>query len=107
MNPGATRSVDPVVFARALADDTRQRIMRLCCCQWRSVGEIAARLDVTQPTVSHHLAVLRRAGLVRVRRAGRQTFYTLDQDRVAVCCDLLVERYAPEMAQPVRSGGGK
>ncbi|MEW6567429.1 MAG: metalloregulator ArsR/SmtB family transcription factor [Chloroflexota bacterium] len=91
------RSVDAVTFARALADDTRQQIMGLCCCQWRSVGEIAERLGVTQPTVSHHLAVLRKAGLVRLRRAGRQTFYTLDQERVALCCGRLVARYAPEV----------
>ena len=43
-------------------------------------------MDVSQPTVSHHLAILRDAGLVDIREEGKQTFYTLNQERVAVCC---------------------
>ncbi len=93
---------DPVTFARALADPTRQQIMALCCCRWRSVEEIAEHLGVTQPTVSHHLALLRRVHLVRLRRAGRQTFYTLDQERVAHCCGRLVDRFAPEVERAAR-----
>ena len=58
---------DPVLFAKALADETRQKIMKLCCCKWLSVNEIVERLNVTQPTVSHHLSILREAGLVHVR----------------------------------------
>lgn len=95
MNP-ARRQPDPTAFARALADATRQRIMKLCCCEWRSVGELAGELQVTQPTVSHHLAFLREAGLVLVRPQGRQTFYTLNQDQVAMCCGMLLLNFAPE-----------
>ena len=72
--------------------------MRLCCCEWRSVGDLAQALGVSQPTVSHHLAVLRDANLVRARPEGRQTFYTLNQDQVAVCCGTLMLRYAPDVA---------
>ena len=61
---------DPVTFAKALADDTRQKIMSLCCCCWLNVGEIVAAINVSQPTVSHHLSILRSAGLVNVRREG-------------------------------------
>jgi DNA-binding transcriptional ArsR family regulator len=92
-------SSDLLAFSRALADETRQEIMRLACCHWRSVGELADELGVTQPTVSHHLAVLREAGLVLVRPEGRQTFYTLNQDRVALCCGRLARRYAPEAVE--------
>jgi DNA-binding transcriptional ArsR family regulator len=53
-------------------------------------------LDVTQPTVSHHLGVLRSAGLVAVRRQGKQVFYTLNQDRLADSCCQLAEKFAPE-----------
>ncbi len=86
----------PVDFAKALADDTRQKIMRLCCCEWISVNDMVARLDVSQPTVSHHLAILRDAGLVKVREEGRQTFYTLNQDLVVVCCGRLLSAFAPD-----------
>lgn len=91
-----TTRTNPVLFAKALADETRQKIMGLCCCQWLSVNEIVAQLHVTQPTVSHHLAVLRDAGLVNVREEGKQTFYTLNQERVAVCCGQLMIRFAPD-----------
>jgi ArsR family transcriptional regulator len=90
------KSTDAVVFAKALADDTRQRIMRVCCCEWLSVNEIVDKMKVTQPTVSHHLAVLREAGLVKVREEGKQTFYTLNQDRVVACCGQLMVKFAPQ-----------
>ncbi len=86
-----------VDFAKALADETRQKIMRLCCCEWISVNDIVSRTDVAQPTVSHHLAILRDAGLVKVRHAGRQTFYTLNQDAVVLCCGQLMSAFAPEL----------
>lgn len=85
-----------VLFAKALADETRQKIMGLCCCEWLSVNEIVEKTSVTQPTVSHHLAVLREAGLVNVRAEGKQTFYTLNQDRVVECCGQLMVKFAPE-----------
>jgi DNA-binding transcriptional ArsR family regulator len=91
-----TTLFNPVLFAKALADDTRQKIMNLCCCQWLSVNEIVEKLDVTQPTVSHHLAILRDADLVTIREEGKQTFYTLNQERVSFCCGQLMIKFAPE-----------
>jgi ArsR family transcriptional regulator len=88
--------IDSVEFAKAIADDTRQHIMKICCCEWCSVGDLAARLGVTQPTVSHHLAILREAGLVEVRPEGKKTFYTLNQKRIAYCCGQLMLTFAPE-----------
>ena len=88
--------IDPVVFAKAMADDTRQQIMKICCCRWCSVGEITESMEVSQPTVSHHLAILRDAGLVDIRSEGKQTFYTLNQERVAFCCGQLMLNFAPE-----------
>jgi ArsR family transcriptional regulator len=87
---------EPVLFAKALADDTRQKIMKICCCNWISVNEIVEQLNVTQPTVSHHLAILREAGLVDVQEKGKQTFYRLNQARVSVCCGRLKVYFAPE-----------
>ncbi len=86
----------PVDFAKALADETRQKIMEFCCCEWRSVGEITEEIGVAQPTVSHHLAILRDAGLVKVREEGRQTFYALNQECVLSCCGRIMSTFAPE-----------
>lgn len=88
--------VSPVIFAKAIADETRQKIMTECCCCWISVGDLANKLDVTQPTVSHHLAILREAGLVNSREEGKQTFYTLNQEKIAVCCGQIMLKFAPE-----------
>lgn len=85
-----------VEFAKAIADKTRQKIMSLCCCQWLSVNEIVEKTNVSQPTVSHHLAILRDAGLVDIRPDGKQTYYTLNQDRVALCCGQIMQVFAPE-----------
>jgi ArsR family transcriptional regulator len=87
---------DPVLFAKAIADETRQKIMKICCCEWRSVNEIVEHLNVTQPTVSHHLAILRGAGLVNVQEEGKQTYYQLNQESFATCCGMLVINFAPE-----------
>ena len=97
--------VQPVAFAKALADETRQKIMQMVCCEWLSVSEIVEKLNVTQPTVSHHLAILREAGLVQVREEGKQTFYTLNQEQVATCCGGLVLKLAPgtETAKAVKT----
>jgi DNA-binding transcriptional ArsR family regulator len=90
------REIGSVEFAKALADETRQEIMRMCCCQWLSVNEIVDALEVSQPTVSHHLSILRRAGLVDVRRQGKQVFYTLNQAKMAAACCSLAEDFAPD-----------
>ena len=87
---------NPVLFAKAIADETRQKIMSACCCNWLSVNEIVEKMNVSQPTVSHHLAILREADLVNVREEGKQTFYALNQEHLAVCCGQLMIKFAPE-----------
>ena len=90
------KMIDTVEFAKALADETRQKIMAICCCKELSVNEIVEALDdVTQPTVSHHLAILKRAGLVRTERRGKQVLYTLNQERLADGCCRVAIVFAP------------
>jgi ArsR family transcriptional regulator len=91
-----TPKFDPVLFAKAISDDTRQKIMSECCCCTLSVTEIVEKIGLSQPTISHHLAILRDAGLVKIREEGKQTFYTLNQDQVAYCCGQLMVKFAPE-----------
>ena len=91
-----SRATSSVEFAKALADPTRQEIMTLICCRELSVGDIVDAVGVMQPTVSHHLAIFRDAGLVSVRSEGKHTFYTLNQGKVALCCGNLIEVFAPQ-----------
>jgi ArsR family transcriptional regulator len=90
------KNTPPVAFAKAIADSTRQKIMSFCCCDWRSVTDIVDHMGVTQPTVSHPLAILRDAGLVDVRHEGKLTYYRLDQKRIANCCGVISQTFAPE-----------
>ena len=90
------KKINPVEFAKAIADETRQKIMSLCCCRELSVSEIVEKTHVSQPTVSHHLAILRDADLVLVRNEGKQTYYTLNEERLVACCGQLMQVFAPE-----------
>ena len=89
--------MNSVDFAKAIGDETRQKIMSLCCCRQISVSEIVAQMGVTQPTVSHHLRILRDAGLVRTERRGKEIYYTLNQERLAQGCCRVADEFAPDI----------
>jgi DNA-binding transcriptional ArsR family regulator len=63
----------------ALGDPTRREVLRRLRSGTRSVGEIAAGLDVTRPAVSQHLKVLKEARLVVDRAEGTRRLYAVDQ----------------------------
>jgi DNA-binding transcriptional ArsR family regulator len=64
---------------------------------------LAEQFDMTKPSMSHHFAVLKEAGLIRSRREGQQIFYSLDttviQDVMARMWDLFGPRHAPPDGQ--------
>jgi DNA-binding transcriptional ArsR family regulator len=62
----------------ALADPTRRRVFEELRRGPRSVGVIAARMPVSRPAVSQHLAVLKKAGLVGDRAEGTRRVYYID-----------------------------
>lgn len=94
-----------ITFAKAIADETRQEMMKILCCEWLSVNDVVDALGgrVNQPTVSHHLKLLAEANLVHVRQEGRQRFYSLNQEHFTVCCGQLMQNFAPTYA---RQGNG-
>jgi DNA-binding transcriptional ArsR family regulator len=67
---------------RALGDETRLRILKLLAGQDLYLTEIAQQLDLSKPTIKHHLALLRSAGLVTVIEAGSVIYYNLRRDRL-------------------------
>ena len=67
----------------ALSDPTRLRIISVLLDEEMNVGEIAARLAMTESAVSHQLRGLRQMKLLRSRKNGRQVYYALDDDHVA------------------------
>jgi hypothetical protein len=75
----AQESFDKLLqFFKALGNESRLKIIGLLANGERSVGELANLLDVKEPTVSHHLAMLKELGLVRVRGQGNVRYYRLD-----------------------------
>lgn len=73
---------------RTLADPTRRALFeRLCREGERTVGALTAQSGVSQPAVSKHLGVLKQAGLVRDRQAGRQTHYSAQLEALTPLTD--------------------
>lgn len=89
---------------KALADDTRLRIVRVLSRATFSVQELTAILGLAQPTVSHHLKILAAAGLVISRREGTWSFYSLASGAESGVADLITEvRRLLEQHPPERS----
>jgi ArsR family transcriptional regulator len=76
-------------MCQGLADPTRILILYLLADTPRYVSELADVLDVKQPTVSHHLKVLRERGLVTTTREGNAIRYELRDHRVVDALELL------------------
>jgi len=71
----------------ALADPTRQQIVKMLAEGALSSGDIARRFDMTPPAVSQHLKTLREAKLVKVRAEAQKRFYELDPEGVGDVAD--------------------
>lgn len=72
-----------ISFFDALADPTRRQLFELLRQGPHSVNELAEALPVSQPAVSQHLKVLKRAQLVKSRKRGNQRIYTINPDGLA------------------------
>ena len=86
MPPSAdhARAVAALRF-RALGDETRLRILEQLVAGERSVSELIVLVDVGQSLMSHHLRILREAGLVVDRRDGRWIHYAIAEPALAAC----------------------
>lgn len=88
-----------LAFFKALADETRLRIVGLLANRECSVEEIAATLEVKEPTVSHHLNRLKELDLVRMRAEGNTHLYRLNTEGLrAMSKDLLTPETLAEVA---------
>jgi ArsR family transcriptional regulator len=72
----------PLIALRVLADEARLRILGLLAERELCVCELVGALKLSQPLVSHHLRVLRDAGLLIPRRKGKWVYYTLNEGRI-------------------------
>jgi DNA-binding transcriptional ArsR family regulator len=85
----ALEAVDPLAapqsvvrLHRALGDDTRLKILKLLAGRDLYLTEIAQQLELSKPTIKHHLALLRSAGLVTITESGTVVYYSLRRNRL-------------------------
>lgn len=73
---------------QALGDETRQHLilsmMQMGQCEGCRVGAITEKTSLSRPAVSHHLQILKQAGLLKVRREGTKNYYYFDADMEAM-----------------------
>jgi len=70
------------LFFAALGDTTRLRILKLIGDEELCSCEVTAALELTQPTTSHHLGILERAGVLSTRRNSKWVFYKIANSKV-------------------------
>lgn len=82
--------MDSVNFFKCLADQTRLDILMLIVKQGeRCVCDLTVTLDLSQPKISRHLALLRANGVLQDRRQGQWIYYSLAADLPQWCLDVL------------------
>lgn len=82
---------------QVIAEPRRRAILSLIWDEEVAAGDIAGRFDVTFGAVSQHLAVLRDAGLVTVRREGNRRFYRADRKRLEPLRPMLEAMWAASL----------
>ncbi|WP_298047554.1 autorepressor SdpR family transcription factor, partial [uncultured Bifidobacterium sp.] len=78
VKPTVERRMMPGEGFKALADPTRRRILELLQAKDLTAGELAEHFDISKPSLSHHLATLKNAGLVTDERHGQNIIYSLN-----------------------------
>ena len=94
-------------YFRALSDPNRLMIVDMLSCGELCACVILAKFRITQPTLSHHMKTLCECGLVRGRKEGKWTYYSLDSDKCnsikafleeilkekenCLCCEIIFE----------------
>ena len=95
---------------QALGDANRQHLilemLRMGRCGGVRVGEIAERAHLSRPAISHHVRILKEAGLLRMRREGTKNYYYFDADTDAMRGLIQMLAHAKRImeALPDRSG---
>ena len=87
-------SISCLDFCKALGDDTRQKILKMLQEREMCVSDIVESFNISQPTISHHLNILKNVGLVKSRKEGKLMFYSINQDNVDECCGMIVAKFS-------------
>lgn len=92
-----------VGFLTAVGEPVRLEIVILLAKSGRmNVGQISSRFELSRPAISHHLKVLKTAGVIASKKEGQEIFYNLDRDAISSELRSLadqVQRPAPQQEQ--------
>ncbi len=91
--------IDCVEFCKALGDETRQKILEMLLEREMCVSDIVEAFRMSQPTISHHLNVLKQFGLVTNRKEGKQVYYAINRRNMAECCGRLVAKFESDTCE--------
>ena len=83
-----------------LATPMRLRILSALCDREKSVSELLAEIDTTQPNLSQHLNLLYRSGVLAKRKEGTQVIYRVQSQRAVTLCRTVCTQIAIEMDEP-------
>ncbi len=98
--------MDAQAVFQGLADPTRRRILQLLSDRELPAGDIAQHFEVSWPTVSRHLSVLKGAGLVTSRRSSRQVLYALSREAITTVTEELGSMGSPSAQAGASIAGG-
>ena len=94
----------------ALGDENRQHLilemMQMDGCSGARVGDITEKTNLSRPAVSHHIQILKAAGILKMRREGRKNYYYFDADTEAMNRLIQMLEHARDIMEllPDRSG---
>ena len=94
----------------ALGDENRQHLMlemmRMNHCEGVRVGTIAEKTSLSRPAVSHHIQILKDAGILKMRREGTKNYYYFDADMEAISELLHMLEHAKAIMEQLPDRGG-
>lgn len=76
---------------KAISDERRRMILKILGKSDASAGEIASKFNISQPTVSNHLKILKEAGLIKEQKIKQNRIYSLNRDELKRVIDILRE----------------
>jgi len=77
---------DCCCFFKAVSDPTRIKIMKLLKQKEMCVSDICKHFNMKQPSISHHLNILKNAKIVSSRKEGKEVYYSLNRSCISSCC---------------------
>jgi ArsR family transcriptional regulator len=84
----------------ALSSPVRLQVLNMLCDGERSVGEMLAKIDTTQPNLSQHLNLMYRSGILSRNKVGTQVIYKISSKTAAALCRSVCTQIAIELDEP-------